>query len=374
LTVHLEAVLETGIELQANEVERLRQARDRAVVKLCATQRWLEDAERQLAEQVEELETLRGRSKNMSESFGERIKERRLERGFGLREAAKLFGISPTYLSRIENRAERNPPKQETIEKIAEVLQMDFDELMRLAGRFTDDVKEFLTQDEAMPASLREAREENLSGRELLEMLRKRRQGNDDANPFQLEEKPMMIGMNFQTEPGFDLNNITLDTVRPWLSLRNGKTGKSRWAYAVISLLTMSPRERASWLISSSAEGCYPVQLTKEQAAVWKRICLELDMVSMTDKEEFLDVAYNWMQYAFDGDELILQEDDKEEILTGHILRDLMRALLLKSSALQESLRRHALKHKSLDTWFTDNDGLIAEEAWHYDWPSLVYG
>ena len=117
----------------------------------------------------------------MSESFGERIKERRLERGFGLREAAKLFGISPTYLSRIENRAERNPPKQETIEKIAEVLQMDFDELMRLAGRFTDDVKEFLTQDEAMPAFLREAREENLSGRELLEMLRKRRHGNDES-------------------------------------------------------------------------------------------------------------------------------------------------------------------------------------------------
>ena len=58
---------------------------------------------------------------------------------------------------------------------------MDFDELMRLAGRFTDDVKEFLTQDEAMPAFLREAREENLSGRELLEMLRKRRQGNDDV-------------------------------------------------------------------------------------------------------------------------------------------------------------------------------------------------
>ena len=60
LTVQLEAVLETGIKLQMNEVERLRQAMDRAVVKLCATQRWLEDAERQLAEQVEELETLRG--------------------------------------------------------------------------------------------------------------------------------------------------------------------------------------------------------------------------------------------------------------------------------------------------------------------------
>ena len=55
-----EAELETKIAGQTNEVERLRQARDRAVVKLCATQRWLEDVERELAEQVEELETLRG--------------------------------------------------------------------------------------------------------------------------------------------------------------------------------------------------------------------------------------------------------------------------------------------------------------------------
>jgi len=60
LTVQLEAILKTAIEGQMHEVEELRKARDKAVVKLCATQSWLEDAERQLAEQVEELETLRG--------------------------------------------------------------------------------------------------------------------------------------------------------------------------------------------------------------------------------------------------------------------------------------------------------------------------
>lgn len=60
LTVQREAVLETGIALKMHEVERLRQARDKAVTKLCATQRWLEDAERDLASQIEELETLRG--------------------------------------------------------------------------------------------------------------------------------------------------------------------------------------------------------------------------------------------------------------------------------------------------------------------------
>ena len=117
----------------------------------------------------------------MSETFGERIKERRLEQGFGLREAAKLFGISPTYFSRIENKAERNPPKEEVIQKIADVLQVEFDELMRLAGRFTDDVKEFLTQDEAMPAFLRRAQEENLSGKDLLALLHAKRGGSDES-------------------------------------------------------------------------------------------------------------------------------------------------------------------------------------------------
>ncbi len=60
LTVQREAQLETGIAGQMHEVEELRKARDKAVIKLCATQRWLEDAERKLAQQVEELETLRG--------------------------------------------------------------------------------------------------------------------------------------------------------------------------------------------------------------------------------------------------------------------------------------------------------------------------
>ena len=111
----------------------------------------------------------------MSESFGETIRARRLERGLGLRQAAKLYGISPTYLSRIENKAERNPPREEVIRKMAEVLADDFDELMRLAGRFTDDTKAYLNRDKAMPAFLRQLREEDLSGEELLAILRNRR-------------------------------------------------------------------------------------------------------------------------------------------------------------------------------------------------------
>tara|TARA_Y100001938_G_C7858547_1_gene314415 strand:- start:149 stop:340 length:192 start_codon:yes stop_codon:yes gene_type:complete len=60
LTVQREAQLEAGIELNMNEVEQLKQDMDRAIVNLCDIRRWLEGAERKLAQQVEELETLRG--------------------------------------------------------------------------------------------------------------------------------------------------------------------------------------------------------------------------------------------------------------------------------------------------------------------------
>ena len=188
-----------------------------------------------------------------------------------------------------------------------------------------------------------------------------------------------MIELDLETtEPSVSLDMITLDTVRPFVALKDGKTGQARWLNAVIILLTMSPRERAAWLISSSAEGCYPIkgacrgEPARKQAVVWQRIYFELKMVNMTNKEEFLHIAYDWMEYAFDDDELILQEDDKEEILTGDTLRDLMRALLLKSSAIQESLHNHATKLKSVDTWLNENHDAIAEDAWHYGWTEIL--
>ena len=186
-----------------------------------------------------------------------------------------------------------------------------------------------------------------------------------------------MINMDLETtEPCASLGMITLDTVRPFLELNRDGTGERRWIQTVVSLLTLSPREIATWFISSSAEGCYPMDSTDEEVLVARRITHELEMVRMAGDPvaPFFVAASDWMGLAFDGDELILREDDKEEILTGHILQDLMKHLLSKSQAVYKSLENHALKHKSLDTWFIDNDDLIAEEAWHYGWTEIVYG
>lgn len=111
----------------------------------------------------------------MSESLGDRLKRTRSSRGLGLRGTANLVGVSPTYLSRVENNLEA--PTEEKIQKLAEVLGDNFDELMRLAGKVPTDVAEVIKADSGMPAFLRRAREENLSAEQLTKMLDEHKQG-----------------------------------------------------------------------------------------------------------------------------------------------------------------------------------------------------
>ncbi|MBI5531795.1 MAG: helix-turn-helix transcriptional regulator [Deltaproteobacteria bacterium] len=111
------------------------------------------------------------------EKLGERIKRVRQERRLGLRETATKLNISATYLSRIETCQEASPPAEKVIRGLAELLQDDFDELMQLAGRVPQDVENVIKGDPRMPEFLRTARDANVSGEDLLEMLRTKRKG-----------------------------------------------------------------------------------------------------------------------------------------------------------------------------------------------------
>lgn len=111
------------------------------------------------------------------EKLGERIKRVRQSREIGLRQAAKKLDISATYLSRIENCQESSPPAERVIRALADLLEDDFDELMQLAGRVPQDVEHVIKTDPQMPAFLRTAHAQNVSGAALLEMLRKARKG-----------------------------------------------------------------------------------------------------------------------------------------------------------------------------------------------------
>jgi transcriptional regulator with XRE-family HTH domain len=110
----------------------------------------------------------------VKERLGERIRRKRAEHKLWLRETATKVGISPTYLSRIETMDEKTRPAEDVIRKLATLLNDDFDELMQLAGRVPEDVEKVIKGDPSMPAFLRTAKEQKLSGDDLMKLIEDR--------------------------------------------------------------------------------------------------------------------------------------------------------------------------------------------------------
>lgn len=90
-------------------------------------------------------------------SFGKILREKRLERGFGLREFAKLVGVSSTYISQLEQE-NIDPPTAERAAKMAEILGENTDAWIALAGRVPDDIEGIIQKEPiGFPMLLREA-------------------------------------------------------------------------------------------------------------------------------------------------------------------------------------------------------------------------
>jgi len=79
------------------------------------------------------------------QGFGVLVRRERVAKGIGLREMAKKIGVSPTYLSKIE-RGDFDPPKEDKVRKIAEIIGRDPDELLGLAGRVASDLTAIIRQ------------------------------------------------------------------------------------------------------------------------------------------------------------------------------------------------------------------------------------
>ena len=77
--------------------------------------------------------------------FGQTVRKRREEIGLGLRELARQVPMAAAYLSKIE-RGQFKPPAEEKIVKIADILDLDRDELLGLAGRVATDLEEAIRQ------------------------------------------------------------------------------------------------------------------------------------------------------------------------------------------------------------------------------------
>ena len=77
--------------------------------------------------------------------FGAYARQERERREIGLREMAKMIGVSPTYLSKVE-RDEFSPPAEDKVRKIAEIFDIDVDELLALAGKVSSDLSEIIRE------------------------------------------------------------------------------------------------------------------------------------------------------------------------------------------------------------------------------------
>lgn len=70
-------------------------------------------------------------------TFGEKLKKMRNDKNLSIRELAKRSGTSHPYLSQLET-GKRNPPKPEMIKKLSDGLNVNFYELMTLAGYYDE--------------------------------------------------------------------------------------------------------------------------------------------------------------------------------------------------------------------------------------------
>ncbi|MCA9250446.1 MAG: helix-turn-helix transcriptional regulator [Phycisphaerales bacterium] len=91
-------------------------------------------------------------------TFGRVLREKRVKKGFTLRRFAEMVGISPTYLSQVEQ-GKIGPPTSGRVMLMAELLGENPDEWIGLAGRMPDDIPGILqSQPTALPELLREVK------------------------------------------------------------------------------------------------------------------------------------------------------------------------------------------------------------------------
>lgn len=98
--------------------------------------------------------------------FGQLLRVLRTESGLGLRELARRIGISPSYLSLVEN-GKMGPPSSERITQIAGILHVSPSVLMNIAGIVDPQVLDFLCTTPEAGALLRATMRAGLSGAEL---------------------------------------------------------------------------------------------------------------------------------------------------------------------------------------------------------------
>ncbi len=74
------------------------------------------------------------------ETFGQRIQRLRRELGLTQRYVASKLGLDFTYLSKLEN-GRGEPPGEDTVRKLAKILDTDEEALLALAGKVPSELR-----------------------------------------------------------------------------------------------------------------------------------------------------------------------------------------------------------------------------------------
>jgi HTH-type transcriptional regulator, competence development regulator len=104
-------------------------------------------------------------------TFGERIRELRLQKDMPQRELAQLIEIDFTYLSKIEN-DKVPPPSDEVILKLAEHLHTSEEELLTLAAKVdADELREAVARDPRIGVLFRKLQSRELTNDQVGRMM-----------------------------------------------------------------------------------------------------------------------------------------------------------------------------------------------------------
>ena len=107
---------------------------------------------------------------NDNRTLGEVIHDARAKLDLSLRDLTKKLKITPSYLSDIENN--RRIPSEAVLGDLAQLLKLDYDDLMARAGRFGEEAVRFMMRTPAAGVLFRRLAEDNASP-ETIEKLRK---------------------------------------------------------------------------------------------------------------------------------------------------------------------------------------------------------
>ncbi|WP_322354451.1 helix-turn-helix transcriptional regulator [Dehalococcoides sp.] len=106
---------------------------------------------------------------NEVKTLGDRVRDTRIQQEKSLRQLAKDLNVTPSYLSDIENN--RRVPAEAVLLKISQVLKLNFNELMSLAGRFGEKAEKYVRRQPMAVQLFRRIAEENLDEEKLKRLL-----------------------------------------------------------------------------------------------------------------------------------------------------------------------------------------------------------